>query len=189
MIEAIISSKTRVKLLTLFLLNSDKRFYVRELVRKTGENINSVRRELGRLEGIGLLTSYAEGNMRYYSVNKKMPIYEELKSIFLKTEGIGKVIKSNLSEIGKIKSAFIYGSFAKGEEHLSSDIDLMIIGDVDEKKLLLMIKKAEEKLSREINYTIFSKEEFMSRLKKKDPFISNVMDEEKIMLLGDIDEL
>jgi len=185
MLEVIIGSKARVKLLTLFMLNPDKRFYVRELTRKTGENINSIRRELQKLEDIGLLTSKLEGNMKYYTVNKKMSIYTDLKNIFLKTEGIGNVLTDKLTELGKINHAFIYGSFAKGEEQLSSDIDIMIVGDADEKKLIKIIRSLEERLSREINYTLLSMREFKSKIKNKDPFISNVMKENKIMLIGD----
>jgi predicted nucleotidyltransferase len=189
MLEALIGSKARVKLLTLFMLNPDKRFYVREIVRKTGKNINSIRRELQKLEGIGLLRSEAEGNMKYYTVNRKMSIYDELKKIFLKTEGIGNVLKDNLTKLGEINVALIYGSFAKGEEQLSSDIDIMIVGDVNEKKLIRAIRGLEENLSREINYTTFSLREFKSKLRKKDPFISNVMKEDKIMIIGNVHEL
>lgn len=189
MMEVLIGSKARVKLLTLFLLNPDKRFYVRELARKTEENINSVRRELQKLESIGLLRSEAEGNMKYYTVNKKMSIYDDLKNIFLKTEGIGNILTDKLTELGKINYAFIYGSFAKGEEQLSSDIDIMIVGNADEKKLIKILRSLEERLSREINYTLLSPREFKSRIKNKDPFITNVMKEKKIMVIGDTLEL
>jgi len=189
MLESIIGSKTRVKILALFLLSPDRKFYVRELARKIGGNINSVRRELQKLESIGLLKSERVGNLKYYVVDKKMPIYQELKSIFLKTEGLGKVIKENLSGLGEVKLAFIYGSFARGEEQLKSDIDLMIVGEVDEKKLIPLIRKLEERLSREINYTLFSPREFESRVKKKDPFVSNVLREKKIQLVGEPSEV
>jgi len=189
MLESIIGSKTRVKILALFFLSPDRKFYVRELARKTGGNINSVRRELQKLESIGLLKSERVGNLKYYVTDKKMPIYEELKSIFLKTEGLGEVIKENLSGLGEVKLAFIYGSFARGEEQLKSDIDLMIVGKVDEKKLVPLIRKLEGRLSREINYTLFSPTEFESRVKKKDPFISNVLREKKIQLVGEPSEV
>ncbi|MEW6592974.1 MAG: nucleotidyltransferase domain-containing protein, partial [Candidatus Hadarchaeota archaeon] len=151
MLESIMGSKTRVRVMALFLLNPDRKLYVRELARKTGANINSVRRELNKLESIGLLKSEVVANMKYYTVDRKMPIYDELKSMFLKTEGIGEMIKNNLSLLGDIKLAFIYGSFAKGKEQLKSDVDLMIVGKVDERKLVPLVKKLEERLSREIN--------------------------------------
>jgi len=189
MLESIIGSKTRVKILALFLFNPDRKFYVRELARKTGGNINSVRRELQRLESIGLLKSETAGNMKYYVADKKMPIYEELKGMFLKTEGVGEVIKENLSGLGEVKLALIYGSFAKGEERLGSDIDLMIVGDVDEKKLIPIVRKVERQLSRDINYTLFTPGEFESRVRKKDPFVSDVLKEKKILLAGELGEV
>ncbi len=187
MMNEIIGSKSRVKLMTLFLLSPGERFYVRELVRKTGENINSVRRELQRLERVGLLTSEREGNMKYYEVNREAPIYEELKRIFLKTEGVGKVIEDNLAKLGDIRAAFIYGSFARGEERLGSDIDVVIVGEVEEEKLIELVSEVEGRIGRQINYVLFTPEEFESRKKKKDLFVTNVLMEPKIMLVGDVD--
>ncbi len=189
MLESIIGSKTRTKILALFLLNSDRKFYVRELARKTGGNINSVRRELQKLESVGLLKSEREGNLKYYAVNKKMPIYEELKRMFLKSEGLGQVLKENLGRLGEVKFAFVYGSFARGKEQLKSDIDLMIVGEVDEKLLIPVIRKLEERLSREINYTLLSPAEFKSRVRKKDPFLNEVLRGKKIKLIGEPDEI
>lgn len=185
MIEELITSKTRSKILTLFFTNPKESFYVREISRKVKENVNSVRRELEKLEKVGVLKSRNEANLKYYSLNENMPIYEELRSIFLKTSGISREIKENLHKLGKIESAFIYGSYARGEETLKSDIDLMIIGNVNQEELSLLIKKLESKLSREINYTVFSKEEFEKRKLKKggDPFIKNVMKERKIRII------
>ena len=188
MLELIMGSRTRVKILTVFLLSPEKKFYVRELARKTGSNTNSVRRELNRLESVGLLRSETSGNLKYYAANEKMPIYSELRSIFLKTEGIGGTIRENLKKLGEVKLAFVYGSFAKGEAQLKSDIDLMIVGEVDERKLIPLIRKTEELLSREINYTLFTTAEFESRVKRKDPFVSDVLKGKKIQLLDGNDE-
>ena len=189
MLKSIMGSETRVKILTLFFLNPNRKFYVREIARRTGGNINSVRRELQKLESIGLLRSEREGNLKYYGTDKKMPIYEELRRIFLKTEGLGEIIKEGLSKLGEVKFAFIYGSFAKGEERLKSDVDLMIVGKVDEKKLIPMIRKLESQLSREINYTLLTPLEFESRMSKGDPFITDVLRGKKIMLAGEPSEV
>lgn len=189
MLQRLLTSKTRVKLLTLFLMNPEKELYIREIVRITNENINSIRRELSNLEEIGLLTSKRKGNTKYYAVERNMPIYSELTNIILKTEGISKIVKENLSKIGTIEAMFIYGSFASKKAGLSSDIDLFIIGNVQEKQLILHIKELEKKLSREINYVFFGSKEFKERVKKNDPFVSNVLKEPKIMLMGDLNEL
>jgi len=183
MLEELITSRTRVKILTLFLSNPENRFYVRELSRKIDENINSVRRELRKLEEIGLLDSEREGNLRYYLINKKIPIYEELKSIFLKTEGVGALIRENLENLGNITKAFIYGSFARGEEKLTSDIDLMIIGEVDQEKLSMLVRKLEARISREINYVVFTEKEFKERKERKDSFIMNILKEKRIEII------
>ncbi|MFH1821106.1 MAG: nucleotidyltransferase domain-containing protein [Methanobacteriota archaeon] len=188
MLELLMGSRTRVKILAMFLLSPGKKFYVRELARKTGSNTNSVRRELNRLESIGLLRSETSGNLKYYAADEKMPIYGELRSMFLKTEGLGEAIKENLKKLGKVKLAFIYGSFAKGEAQLKSDIDLMIVGEVNERKLLPLVRKTEERLSREINYTLFTTAEFESRVKRKDPFVSDVLKGKRIQLVGEDDE-
>lgn len=92
MLEKLFTSKTRVKLLTLFLLNPETKLYVREIARKTGENTNAIRRELQNLNDIGLLLSETKGNLKYYSTNKKMPIYIELTNIVMKTEGVGRTL-------------------------------------------------------------------------------------------------
>jgi len=184
MLDKIFTSKTRVKILTLFLINPEKEMFVREVERITKENINAVRRELSNLEQIGLLRSKKQGNMKYYSVNKDFPIYEELKSIILKTEGVAKVINDNLSQIGEIKLAFIYGSFALGKENEGSDIDIFLVGELDEDKIIKEILKLEKTLSREINYALFSEDEFRERINEKDPFVTNVLGEPKIRIMG-----
>jgi len=118
-----------------------------------------------------------------------MPIYSELTDIILKTEGITRILQEKLSEIGTIKSAFIYGSFASKKAGIKSDIDLFIVGTINEKQLILFIKELEKKLSREINYVLFEPEEFRERIKKKDPFVSNVLKEPKITLMGNVHEI
>ena len=123
-----------------------------------------------------------------FIVNKNIPIYNELTNIILKTEGVAKVLQENLSEIGEIKAAFIYGSFASKKAGINSDIDLFIIGNINEKQMIMSIKKLENKLLREINYVLFEPKEFKKRIKNKDPFVSNVMKEPKIMLIGNLDE-
>jgi len=185
MLQKLFTSKTRVKLLTLFMMNPGREMYIREIARSTKENINAVRRELANLEEIGLLKSERKGNSKYYVANKKMPIYNELASIILKTEGVAKELKDSLIEIG-VETAFIYGSFASGEATVNSDIDIFIIGEINENKLIIKIKEVEKRLSREINYVLFTVKEFEKRVKSKDPFVLNVLKEPKAMLIGDL---
>ncbi|MGB7533975.1 MAG: nucleotidyltransferase domain-containing protein [Halobacteriota archaeon] len=169
-------------------MNPEREMYVREIARNTEENINAIRRELANLEGIGLLKSERRGNLKYYEVNKKMPIYNELARIILKTEGVAKELRDSLIEIG-VKAAFIYGSFASGKAGVDSDIDIFIIGEINEDELIIKIREVEKKLSREINYVLFTAKEFEERGKSKDPFILNVLREPKIILIGDLSDL
>lgn len=187
MLEALISSKTRVKLLTLFLLNPGNEYYTREIVRSTEENINSVRRELVNLESFGLITGQKKGNQQYYTVNTGHFLYAELQKIVLKTEGVAGVIKESLAG-EEITCMFIYGSFAKGTAGAKSDIDLFIVGTVDEDRLIPAIHSCEQATGREINYTLMTAGELEKRRKNKDPFVKNVMQEEKILISGTCDD-
>ncbi len=187
--ESLIGSKSRVKVLTLFLLNPGKRFYVREVERLTGENINSIRRELKNLESMGLLKSEKAGNLKYYTVNQDFNIYPELRDIFLKTVGAAEILGQGISSLRDIRAAFIYGSYARGDAGPDSDIDMIVIGTVNEDALIMVVREIEKRLKREINYVLMAPDEFQSRKKRGDPFMSNVLKEEKIMLVGEESEL
>lgn len=187
MLEALISSRTRIKLLTLFLLNPDNEFYIREIVRKTGENFNAVRRELTNLESFGLLIGQKKGNLQYYTVNTAHFLYPELQKIILKTEGISDLLKRGLGH-EEIACMFIYGSFARGTAGEKSDIDLFIVGSLDEDRLIPVIHACEQETGREINYTLMTAGEFAERKNRGDPFVKNVMKEEKIIICGTCDD-
>ncbi len=131
------------------------------------------------------MKSEREGNLRYYSVDQGMNIYPELRDIFLKTEGAAEILGQGITSLGDIQAAFIYGSFARGEAGPSSDIDLIVIGTVDEDSLIMSVRETEKRLKREINYVLLTPEEFHQRKKKKDPFITNVLKENRILLAGD----
>jgi len=130
-----------------------------------------------------------KGNLRFIKVNKEYPIYEELKSIIFKTAGVKGNIKKVLEKIGSIKLAFIYGSYAKSRENLLSDVDLLIVGNPDEDKLITELDKLEEKLQRDINYKIYRYDEFRKVIIEKDPFILEILKEKKIMLVGNKNDL
>lgn len=186
MLERLFTSKTRVKLLTLFILNPGRELHIREIMRLVQENMNAVRRELINLEETGLLKSSRKGNMKQYILNKEMPLYEELASMVLKTEGVAKILSEHLNELGSIRTAFIYGSFARNNARLSSDIDVFIIGTINEKTLISAFHDLEKQLSRDINYVLLTPEEFALRKQKKDPFVTNVLKEPRVMLQGDL---
>lgn len=189
MLEQLFSSRVRVKLLTTFLTNPDARFYTRELERLLEESPYAIQRELRRLESIGLLGARREANIRYYAVNKDFPIYPELKSIILKTTGVGAILREGLAELGAVDEAFIYGSAAAGDEDQLSDIDLMIIGKVDLMRLSATVSRLEDSIRRQINYVVYEREELDRKLQKGDAFLHNVQSGPKIMLIRQEDEL
>jgi predicted nucleotidyltransferase len=189
MLQKLFSSKVRVEILSVFLMNPEKELYVREIERLTGEDYKNVSMELHNLKEIGLLSSRNEGNLKYFSLNKEFVIYEELKSIFMKTKGAVGILRQALSTKRDIDCAFIYGSFATGIERTESDIDVMIIGGVFLEEVLTAIRGPEEKLSREINVSLYDLQEVRKRVKEGDPFIMEVLGGAKIMLVGDEDEL
>ena len=186
MLQYLITSRTKRNVLRLFLMNPDKAFYVREVVRLTGEPLNAVRRELGYLEKAGLVQSKREGIPRYYSVNKEFPFYAELKKIIYATVGLGEYLTMRLQNPGQIELAFVYGSVARGEETAKSDIDLFVVGDIGEEVLQKVISEVERDTGRTINYTLMVRKEFDTRILKAEPFIKRVMAEPKLILKGSL---
>ena len=188
MLNKLFSSKTRVEILKLFLFNTNNSFYQRQISNITGQSIRGVQREVDKLNRMGLIERSIQGNRIYYKVNKKCPIVEDLKNIFFKSVGIAEALKESLKEKG-IKIAFIYGSYAKGEESLLSDIDLMVIGDISSKEISSILSKPKKELMREINYVVFSLNEFINKAIQKDHFINSVLKNKKIYIVGNVDEL
>src|SRR4030067_2705468 len=184
MLATLISSRVRAKVLIAFFLSPGKKHNAWELTKSLRENYSAVWKELVRLEGLGILTSEQQGNSKDYQVNKACPITHELRSIVLKTEGAGMVIKEKLQEIGSVKEAFIYGSYASGEADARSDLDLMIIGEINLDRLAPVISELEKELNRPINYLIYSEEEWNERLAVNDPFLEEVKRAPKITLIG-----
>ena len=178
----ITKSKTREKILLLFFLDVDKRFYLRELERILGISVANIRRELISLQKMGLFVREKDGNQVYYSLDKRSPVFDEVKKIVSKTIGVEASLKVGLKEVKGIERAFIFGSFAKGEETSSSDIDVMIIGNVNEDSLIAVISKLEKDLNREINYHLLDKDEW-NEGKTKKSFLKNILSHAKIEIL------
>jgi len=187
MLEKLFTSRTRSKIITLFMLNPQEDMYVREITKKVQENVNSVRRELSNLEDMGLMVSRKRGNLKYYSINHDFPIYPELYMMVMKTEGVPHLLKDNITSLGQMELAFIYGSFASAQARPDSDLDILLVGNIDEDLLIQKLATLEKQLSREINYVLFSKEEYQERIKNNDSFIIHILQEPKILIIGDID--
>lgn len=170
-----------------FLSQPNARFYIRELQRKTGEDIRNIYQELQNLEAIGLLESETQGNQKYYSVNEDFFLYPELKAIIFKTTGVQGLLKEVINKIKKIEIAFIYGSYAEGSESEESDVDVFIIGNPDLGELDELLNELEDKLDREINYVCIDRKECEKKRKEKNSFIMEVFEGKKIILKGSVD--
>lgn len=182
-------SKLRARILLFFFSHPEKEYYLRELERKLEKPVAYIRRELINLEKMGLFISETKGKERYFRLNLKYPLYEEVKNIVEKTVGAEGSLKNILKKLKDIHIAFIFGSYAEKKTDLLSDIDLMIIGNPDEDKLLSAINKLEEELAREINYHIYSLNDWKKKIKEDNSFIKNVISKPKIFLFGDEDAL
>jgi len=189
MLNKLITSQAKIKLLTLFLTHPDERFYYTEINKRLGIHHALLQRELKLFVDMGFLFTTKEANIRYYWVNKNFSIYEELKSIIFKTVGLADHLRDAISKLGNVETAFIYGSVAKNLEDVKSDIDVMVIGDPDMDALNEAINAAERDLGREVNYTVFTPEEWKERVAKKNSFVMDVLNNKKIFLIGGEDEL
>jgi predicted nucleotidyltransferase len=189
MLQRLFSSNVRVALLTYLFSHPDEQFYARELARQLGEHYNAVWRELNNLEALGLLTREGNAGVKLYRLDPSFPIYEELRHIVLKTTGLGQVLRQELDRLGAVDWAFVFGSVAAGDEDLLSDLDLMLVGEVDLMALSEVVARLEDQLGRAINYLILSRPELAQRLAEDDPFMANVMAGPKILLIGEEDGL
>ena len=158
MIETLISSKTRVKLLLKFFLNSNTVSYLRGLESEFGESSNAIRIEVNRLEQAGMLKTEVLGNKKMYTANKEHPLFNEIHSIVMKNIGLDRVIDEVIERLGHVSKVYLIGEFSKGLD--SNIIDLIFIGNVDKIYLLNLVDKAEGLVSRKIRYIIYTKEQF-----------------------------
>ncbi|MEY2916712.1 MAG: hypothetical protein RIS73_426 [Bacteroidota bacterium] len=158
MIEALISSKTRIKLLLKFFLNSSNSAYLRGLEEEFGESSNAIRLELNKLEEVGMITSDIRGNKKYFKANVKHPLFFDLNSIIKKYVGIDTIIENVISQLGEVEKVYLTGEFAKGlSNHI---IDLELIGKVNINYLTALIEKAELLINRKIRYVLYSPAEY-----------------------------
>ena len=183
-------TKTQQKVMGILFRKPDTSFYLNEIVRLANMGKGTIKRELDKMTQAGLLTVKRIGNQTHYQANPASPVYDELISISRKTFGLADIIRQALQVDDSIQYAFIYGSIAKGEETAQSDIDLMIIGDdlayTDMMNLLIPIEK---ELQRPINPSIYTLEDFKNKLNEKNSFITRVLEQEKINVIGDADAI
>ncbi len=190
MLSTLITSKSRVELLTWFLTHPGERFHYLQLVGLLRSARRSIQLELQRLESAGILCSKKEANVRFYWVNQDHPLYAPLKEIVFKTTGLVDALGESLGPlVANIRVAFIYGSVAKNLEDARSDIDVMVIGDVDIDELHRAFSQTEKVIDREVNFSVFGEADFKKQLRAKKAFVTDVVGGPKIFLLGGEDDL
>lgn len=178
----------RGEILKLFFNDPDREFYFREIAANLNRKPGAIQSYIKSLIEQNLLQDERKGNMRFFKLNKNHPLYEEIKSIISKTLGIEYKLRELVGELPKIQYSFIFGSIAKGKEYGASDIDLMLIGQVDSDFLIEKIYKLQSQLGREINYQIYTKAEVEKKLAERNEFFLNIFNEPIINLKGDAHE-
>ena len=168
----------------------DQEFYLRELARLTGTAPSSLQRDLAALTRAGIILRTARGHQVYFRANRTCPVFEELRGLVVKTFGVVEILRAALQALtGRIESAFVYGSVARGEARAESDIDLLVIGKVSSGDVIEALAPAQRRLGREINPTVFPPAEFAEKARGENHFLTTVLAEPKLFLIGDEDEL
>jgi len=177
----------RVKVLAFLLLNASEEYHLREIARRAGVPLKAVQRELALLEQIALVERHRRGRQVFVSVQTSHPLFQDLRSLLLKSEGLAMPLRQALEAIDNVEAAAVYGSVASGTDTGRSDIDLLVVGSPDELDFHDAVSEIEELLGRPINYTLLSRKELQARLRRKDPFLTRVLTGDLIPVIGDVD--
>jgi len=189
-LSRILFGKTRRSILALLFSHIDDAFYLRQIVRMTNAGQGAVQRELAKLTSSGLITRKIMGKQIYFQANPNCPVFDEIRKLIIKTVGYSDILKAALAPFeDRIRVAFIYGSVARGEEKKSSDVDVLIIGDVDFSDIISAFQASQKMLGREINPTVYPIAEFNIKIRKGHHFLTQVIDKPKVFLVGDENEL
>jgi len=181
MLEHLFGSQTRVMLLRLFLLNTGKSYFVREISRKVKKQLNAVRRELGKLEENGVITSKKQEDKKYFTANTEYYLYSELKSLLLKSQmSIERSLVKSVKDLGSIRYLILTGIFV---ERPQDSVDMLIVGRVNRKRLNALIQQFQGQFSREVNYTVMTPEEFQYRKDVTDKFLVDLLGHPKITVI------
>jgi len=168
----------------------DEEFYLRELARMSATSPSSLQRDLAALVDAGIVLRAVHGHQVYFRANRACPVFDELRGLVVKTFGVADVLKQALGPLsGSIEAAFVYGSVARGEERATSDIDLFVVGEAAFGEVVEALAPAQRKLGREINPTVFAPAEFADRASEENHFVTTVLADKKLFLIGDENEL
>ena len=182
MLEQLFGSRTRTKLLYLFLENPEDSYFVREITREIGERIHSVRRELDNLEKFGLITSRTENQKRFYQVDKKFVLFEELKTLIDKSKLLAeRVVASKVKKLDGIKYLLLTGQLVEAED---VPTDVLLVGQISQEVLHKFIKELEKIYRLQVRYTYFTTKEFNLRRDMTDKFLYTVINSPKVVLIN-----
>lgn len=185
-LQAIFSSRTLVRALSVFLLAPDRSYYQQELLRETGGPLRPLQLALEKLVRADLITTRRDGRQIYYRANALSPVFGDLKSLFEKSFASADVVRDALLPVSAgIRVAFIYGSVASGEQRAASDVDLFVVGTASRKAIATALGDVESRLRREINVSLYEPERFTDAVRQQDPFVLGVLAGPKTWLVGD----
>jgi DNA-binding transcriptional ArsR family regulator len=187
-LSQILSSRTRAEIFRLLFGLGERELHLRDIERRTGLAVGTVRGELRKLLRLDLITARRDGNRLYYRANLEHPLYGDIRALVMKTSGLADVLRPRLED-GSIGIAFVFGSVADGSEKAASDVDLFIIGSAGLRALSSRLSGVAEELGREVNPYVLSPEEYRRRKKRGDHFLSRVLAAPKLFLVGTADEL
>ncbi len=190
-LSEILSSRTRSEIFKLLFGTVEEELHVREIQRRSGLNDSTIRQELRKLVRLDLVIGRKDSNRVYYKANKSNPLYTDLRNLVLKTVGLADILRDALQD-ERIQVVFVFGSMVEGKENSDSDVDLLIIGDVGLRKIAELLEDVSEKIGREINPNVISKDEFLNKIKTGEHFISSIMNTSKLFIIGterDLEEM
>ncbi|MDD5330955.1 MAG: nucleotidyltransferase domain-containing protein [Sulfuricella sp.] len=180
-------TKVQQRVLGVLFGNPGRSFYANQMIALAGSGTGAVQRELARLAAAGLVTVSRVGNQKHYQANPAAPVFEELRSLILKTSGLTDVLRVALAPLAaQIEAAFVYGSVAKGQDTATSDIDLMVVSDsLTYGDLFATLEGACARLGRPVNPTVYSRQELTQRIERDNAFIQRVLAQPKLWLIGE----
>jgi uncharacterized protein len=189
-VSSALFGKTRQAVLGLLYTNPETSYYFRQVVRLTGVAQGGVQRELKQLVDAGLITVVKRGRQTYYQAGHDCPVFDELRRLMTKTAGLADILRVAMKPLSdKVCCAFIYGSYARDQAHVSSDVDVMVIGETTFAEVSEVLIQAQSRLGREVNATVYPRAEFAEKARHAAHFISDVLRNPKIFLIGNEHDL
>jgi predicted nucleotidyltransferase len=185
----VLTSRVRAEIFRLLFGVNQGELHMREIERQSGFAMPTVRRELQKLARLDLVKTRKDSNRLYYSANQNHPLFPDIRTLVLKTIGLVDILRDLLQKARGIRTAFVFGSVARGETTAGSDVDLLIVGDIGLRDVTRLLSGADERIGREINPHVLTVEEFRRRRDDRDHFLTRVIESSKLFIIGSEHEL